>query len=274
MRDERGHWVLTRQRHPSKQDQQVAHRREEEQDEEDDHGNEDGQRSDDIREQEQENGLDNRIRSEEMREQSSEFTVSAYFDPDLSTPIAPPTSYHSSRSSRSSRSCSLVESQSRAETGSDMEGTALFDMAAPLITSISHSGSEGRVSATPANTPFIHYETIQRVSRVRKFYSGSSHGSRSGSMRMSSMVSRLNLNGKIGRTIRGRSESSAMIDLDQRNVPESIPMINPTTGLDESDVIYSGMIRLDSHVQAALEVLSDNPDSPSSITLNTDIQAR
>jgi len=272
-RDERGQWILTRQRHRQIQVRQIAYRKGEAEDEEDDYAY--GQGSNDREEEGQEGVSESWIRSEEMREELSEFTVSAYFDPDLSTPIAPLTSHHSSRSSRS---CSLVESQSTGATGSDMERTAMFDMAAPLITSISHSGSQGGISVTPANTPLIHYETIQRVSRVRKSYSGTSSGSSSGSMRMSSMVPPLDPVCMISRTSCRRSDSSSVVvDLDHRNqqdVPESIPMIDPTTGLDDHDVMDSGMIRLDSHVQAALEVLSDNPESPTSITLDTDIQAR
>jgi hypothetical protein len=254
MRDERGQWVLTRQRN-----RRAGRRSHIGEDENVDENQE-------IREAgggDWEGEGEEELGSKEMKKQSSEFTVSAYFDPDLSTPIAPPPS-----SSRSSRSCSYANSRSGAGTGLDLEGTAIFDMAAPLVTSISNSGSEGGISATPANTPLIHYETIQRVSRVRKSYSGST----SGSTRMSAVGSV----GMIYPKSRGRSDSSsAVVDLDQRNVPESIPMICNTTDVDgHRDGMESGMIRLDSHVQAALEPLSDNPDSPGSITLDIDIQAQ
>jgi hypothetical protein len=268
MRDERGQWVLTRQRNRN------AGRRS--------HTGDDGEKVDKNQEIHEAGGRDwegegegeerliQELGSREMRKESSEFTVSAYFDPDLSTPIA-----HSS-SSHSSRSCSYVGSQSGGGTGLDMEGTAIFNMAAPLVTSISTMGSEGGISATPANTPLIHYETIQRVSRVRKSYSGSTSTSRSGSMSM-----RMSAVGSIGMMYprsRGRSDSScAVVDLDQRRVPESIPMIESSTAEIGSnrDGLESGMIRLDSHVQAALEVLSDNPDSPlSSNDLDRDTKAQ
>jgi hypothetical protein len=261
MRDERGQWVLTRQRKRQVQDRQVVSQREV-----DDGGSDrDKSEDDDGREERQEKGGGKwKLGSEEMKKQSSEFTVSAYFDPDLSTPIAPPLS-----SSHSSRSCSYVGSQSRGGTGLEMEGTAIFNMAAPLVTSISTTGSEGGISATPANTPLIHYETIQRVSRVRKSYSGST----SGSTRMSAVSSV----GMIHPRSRGRSDSSsAVVDLDQRNVPESIPMIESSTAEigGNRDGMESGMIRLDSHVQAALEMLSNNPDSPVSNNLDIDITAQ
>jgi hypothetical protein len=261
MRDERGQWVLTRQRKRQVQDRQVVS-----QSEVDDGGSDrDKSEDDDGREQEQEYGNEKWMRSEEMKKQSSDFTVSAYFDPDLSTPIAPPSSYHSRSSSLSSFH------DSGGERGT--EGTAIFNMAAPLVTSIYNPGSEGGISATPANTPLIHYETIQRVSRVRKSYSSSTSTSRSGSTRMSAVSSI----GMAGPRFRGRSDSSsAVVDLDQRRVPESIPMVEcNTTDLEgHRNGLESRMIRLDSHVQAALEVLSDNPDSPGSITLDIDIQAQ
>jgi hypothetical protein len=261
MRDERGQWVLTRQRN------RQAGRRS--------HTGDDGEKVDRNQEiheaggrdweREEEKRLIQELGSREMRKESSEFTVSAYFDPDLSTPIAP------SSSSHSSRSCSDADSRSGAGTGLDMEGTAIFNMAAPLVTSISTMGSEGGISATPANTPLIHYETIQRLSRVRKSYSGSNSTSRSGSTRMSAV-------GSVGMAYprsRGRSDSSsAVVDLDQRRVPESIPMIESRTAEvgGNRDGLESGMIRLDSHVQAALEVLSDNPESPVSNNLDTDMK--
>jgi hypothetical protein len=265
MRDERGQWVLTRQRNRN------AGRRS--------HTGDDGEKVDKNQEIHEAGGRDweregeerviQELGSREMRKESSEFTVSAYFDPDLSTPIA-----HSS-SSHSSRSCSDADSRSGAGTGLDMEGTAIFNMAAPLVTSISTMGSEGGISATPANTPLIHFETIQRVSRVRKSYSGSIPASRSGSM--STRMSAVGSVGMMYPRSRGRSDSSsAVVDLDQRRVPESIPMIESSTAEvgGNRDGMESGMIRLDSHVQAALEVLSDNPDSPGSITLDIDIQAQ
>jgi hypothetical protein len=270
MRDERGQWVLTRQRN------RQAGRRS--------HTGGDGEKVDKNQEIHEAGGRDwegeregeerviQELGSREMRKESSEFTVSAYFDPDLSKPIAPSSSYHSSHSSRS---CSYVGSQSGGGTGLDMEGTAIFNMAAPLVTSISTSESEEGISATPANTPLIHFETIQRVSRVRKSYSGSIPASRSGSM--STRMSAVGSVGMMYPRSRGRSDSSsAVVDLDQRRVPESIPMIESSTAEvgGNRDGMESGMIRLDSHVQAALEVLSDNPDSPGSITLDIDIQAQ
>jgi hypothetical protein len=262
MRDERGQWVLTRQRN------RQAGRRS--------HTGDDGEKVDKNQEIHEGRGRDweregeERVNQEsgsrEMRKESSEFTISAYFDPDLSTPIAPPL-----YSSHSSRSCSYVGSQSGGGTGLDMEGTAIFNMAAPLVTSIPSAGSEGAISATPANTPLIHYETIQRVSRVCKSYSSSTSTSRSGSTRMSAV-------GSVGMAYprsRGRSDSSsAIVDLNQRRVPESIPMIESSTAEIGGirDGVESGMIRLDSHVQAALEVLSDNPESPVSNNLDTDMK--
>jgi hypothetical protein len=259
MKDERGQWVLTRQRNRQVQDRQVVSPRKVD----DEYCVRDEMKDDVGREEEQERNDEKwKLGSEEMRKESSEFTVSAYFDPDLSTPIAPPLS-----TSRSSRSCSYVESQSGAGTGLDMEGTAIFDMAAPLVTSISTSGSEGGISATPANTPLIHHETDQRVSRVRKNYSGSRSGS------LSTRMSAIGSIGMIGPRSRGRSDSSsAVVDLDQKRVPESIPMIDSSTVEigGNRDGVESGMIRLDSHVQAALEVLSDNPESPVSNNLDID----
>jgi hypothetical protein len=261
-RDERGQWVLTRQRNRQVQDRQVVSQRAV-----DDGGCDRDKSEDDVgREEEQEIGDGNwKLGSEQMKKQSSEFTVSAYFDPDLSTPIAPPLS-----SSRASRSCSYVGSQSGGGTGLDMEGTAIFDMAAPLVTSISTTGSEGGISATPTNTPLIHYETIQRVSRVRKSYSGSTSASRSGSTRMSAVGSVGMIYPKSWRS----DSSSAVVDHVHTNVPESIPMVEcGTTDLDgRKEGMESGMIRLDSHVQAALEVLSDNPKSPVSNNLDTDMK--
>jgi hypothetical protein len=267
MRDERGQWVLTRQRN------RQAGRRS--------HTGDDGEKvgknqeiheaggEDWEQEGEGEERVIQELGSREMRKESSEFTISAYFDPDLSTPIAPSSSYHSPHSSPS---CSYVGSQFGRGTGLEMEGTAIFNMAAPLVTSICNSGSEGGISATPANTPLIHYETIQRVSRVRKSYSGSTSASRSGSTRMSAVSSI----GMAGPRFRGRSDSSsAVVDLDQRRVPEPIPMICNTADLDGNrDGVESGMVRLDSHVQAALEVLSDNPDSAVSNKLDIDISAQ
>jgi hypothetical protein len=258
MRDERGQWVLTRQRN-----RQVTHQTEEVEEDCDRDKSED----DDGREERQEKGDGKwKLGSEEMKKQSSEFTVSAYFDPDLSTPVAPPSSYHSHSSSRSS----FHDPGGKRGT----EGTAIFDMAAPLVTSIYNPGSEGGISATPANTPLIHYETIQRVSRVRKSYSGSTSASRSGSMSM-----RMSAVGSIGMTYpksRKSDSSYAVVDLDQRRVPESVPMIESSTAEvgGNRDGMDSGMIRLDSHVQAALEMLSDNPDSPVSDNLDIDTKAQ
>jgi len=276
MRDERGQWVLTRQRKCQVQDRQVAYQDDNCGDELRINDGREEEQQDNCEEEEQEDDDEDCIRSEGMMKQSSEFTISAYFDPDLSTPIAP-SSY--SRSSRSSRSCSYVGSQSAAGTGLDMEGTAIFDMAAPLITSISTSGSEGGISATPANTPLIHYETIQRVSRVRKSHSGSSSGSRSGSILMTS------INMVSSSSTRIRSDTSSAIvqlqPINREHIPESIPMVNnsssPSHDRDyEDDEGEDGqlMTRLDSHVQAALEILSDNPKSPVSNNLDIDIKTQ
>jgi hypothetical protein len=257
MRDERGQWVLTRQRKRQVRDRQVVSQREV-----DDRGCDGDKSEDDVGREERGDEDEEWMRSEEMKKQSSEFTVSAYFDPDLSTPIAPPSSYHSRSSSRSSFHDS-------GGTGLEMEGTAIFNMAAPLVTSICNSGDEGGISATPANTPLIHYETIQRVSRVRKSYSGPTSTSRSGSA--------VETVGMMYPRSRGRSDSScAVVDHVHTNVPESIPMVEcGTTDLDvRKEGMESGMIRLDSHVQAVLEVLSDYPDSPGSITFDIDIQAQ
>ena len=76
-----------------------------------------------------------------MERAESEFTVSAYFDPDLTTPRPPSFTYHMKH-----------------ET--EKEGIAIFDMSAPLIQSAS------RESATPANTSRIRPETIRRAPRV------------------------------------------------------------------------------------------------------------
>jgi len=258
MRDERGQWVLTRHRNRragrsshTGYDEVVV----DENQEKYEAGG--GEREGEEREEQE-------LGSEEMMKQSSEFTVSAYFDPDLSTPIAPPLF-----GSFTSRSSSRLGREIEAGRGVDMEGTAIFNMSAPLIASSSSTSGTGlNVGATPANTPLIHYETIQRVSRVRKSYSGSI----SGSTRMSAVGSA----SLIGPRFRGRSESScAVVDLGEPKVPESIPMIDPTTDLDRRrEGMKSGMIRLDSHVQAALEVLSDNPESPVSDDLDIDIQAQ
>jgi len=260
MRDERGQWVLTRQRHRQVQDRQVAQQDDNYGDERKNDGGEEYQENDSREEEQEEVNGTWELGSEEMKKQSSEFTVSAYFDPDLSTPRAPPLS-----GSFTSRSSSHIGRETETGRGVDMEGTAIFNMSAPLIASSSStSGSGLNVGATPANTPLIHYETIQRVSRVRKSYSGSI----SGSTRMFAVGS-ISL---IGPRSRGRSDSSsAVVDLDQRNVPESIPMICNTTDREgRREGMKSGMIRLDSHVQAALEVLSDDPDSP----LDIDITAQ
>lgn len=83
-----------------------------------------------------------------MGKAESEFTVSAYFDPDMTTPQPPP-----ARPARTDEVKGLTR---------ELHGTALFDMSAPLV----HSGSSH--AATPVNTPVLRHETIQRKSRVEK----------------------------------------------------------------------------------------------------------
>jgi hypothetical protein len=248
----------------------------------------------------------------EMKKQESEFTISAYFDPDLSTPLI-----HPSRSISRSRSREM-----------GMAGTAIFDMPAPLIISTSQTGhgnvhgdrdrddegeGYGSVGKTPANTPLIHHETIQRVCRVRKSTLGIQSvdmGSRRSGSGSSSRRSRMNIHTihpERTSITRSRSDSSiAVVDL----VPEPLPPSSTTASpqiptqtrisshfgpkspdkvdLDlrsrnhsQADDFHAwensskansdhdhdhdigekytavGMTRLDSHVQAALEELSD-----------------
>lgn len=248
------------------------------------------------------------IANTEMRKEESEFTISAYFDPDLSTPLI-------------SRPTVLTRRDSERE----MEGTALFDMSAPLVISNFQTGhesehgdgdrdrdrdGEGSVGKTPANTPLIHHETIQRVQRVRKSTStlgiqsvgmGSGSGSRSSSKR--TILNAEIAHSEIGSLMRSRSDSStAVVDLNPslRTSTSTAPSPPQTRGQAQTQSLISdykdqrqsdehghsenmspspshasfqsrselgyhrpagdfdiGMTRLDSHVQAALEELSD-----------------
>lgn len=120
-----------------------------------------------------------------MERQDSEFTVSAYLDPDVCTPrmssapslcsagyttseahVPPGTDLdevkHARPERRQTRPGKGAKSLSPPETNGST-GTALFDMSAPLIPSVSMT------NATPANTPCIRRETLVRnQKRVRK----------------------------------------------------------------------------------------------------------
>jgi hypothetical protein len=293
-RDERGQWILTsrqkERRYRSIGAQEVLNSRQVEEE-------------------------PNRMSSAGMKKQESEFTISAYFDPDLSTP--------------------LIHAPSSSSRKSDigMEGTAIFDMSGPLVISASQTrhgnvhanlhgledeggeGGEGygSVGKTPANTPLIHHETIQRVSRVRKSTLGiqsvdmGSRRSESGSRSRRSRMNIHTIHPERTSITRSRSDSSiAVVDL----VPEPLPPSSTTASpqiptqtrisshfgpkspdkvdLDlrsrhhsQADDFHAwensskansdhdhdhdigekytavGMTRLDSHVQAALEELSD-----------------
>jgi hypothetical protein len=133
--------------------------------------------------------------SKGMEKQTSEFTISAYFDPDLSTPrpwSTSPSMTGSSSSTSDSSGIPFPSSFSMSSMGmgmgmsTGMDSTALFDMSAPLTLSRSIDG------ATPANTPCLMSETIHRAPRVTK---GLSSGSTSGS-------------GSRGRMSRMRSDST------------------------------------------------------------------
>lgn len=153
----------------------------------------------------------------EMERAESEFTVSAYFDPDLTTPrvrSSPPTN-------------AFVR-----------EGTALFDMSAPLIY------SKSRESATPANTPQIRPETIRRAPRV------GGHSAQSSSMSLLGSRSRSRTQMGLHPSSRTQSRTGSTdhgLDIvREKSVPESVP------GSGSDGV---GIYRLDSHVVAALQAL-------------------
>jgi hypothetical protein len=75
----------------------------------------------------------------EMIREESDFSISAYMDTDESI-------FH-------------FENEQDGERR-DVDGTILFDMKGPLIPSVSSW------AATPANTPFIRYDSLRRVGRV------------------------------------------------------------------------------------------------------------
>ena len=251
--EERGQWVLT-----ARQRERRQHR---------------GAKSVfDYEEDSVEDGEEGRVGSSEMKKESSEFTISAYFDPDLSTPIAPSRQKFRSSVATSTSTGSDREMDAKAmgmNMGIGVEGTAIFNMSAPLIHSTSQDNQGGTcISATPANTPMIHHETIQRVSRVRKsFLSQSRSSSGSSTVRSSETGS---LDSRVG-AVEGsmnRPGSEYWPNLISLTVPDSLPMLQDEPYSAGMESTYYGnnedpsttMVRLDSHVQAALEVLSDIPD--------------
>jgi len=262
--EERGQWVLTaRQR--QRQRQRCR-----------DRGGEPVVEHDDMGEKEEEDE-ERRLGSEGMKKESSEFTISAYFDPDLSTPIAPSrqkfrSSVFTSTSTSSGSDREMNAMAMGMNMGIGVEGTAIFNMSAPLIHSTSQDNQCGTcISATPANTPIIHHETIQRVSRVRKSFRSRSQSRSSSSMTctISSRVDSSNINAMVA--IMDRPGSEPRPNLVSLSVPGSLPMLQDEPYSAGKESTYYGnnegpsttMTRLDSHVQAALEVLSDIPDLPS-----------
>lgn len=121
-------------------------------------------------------------RWDEMERQTSDFSVSAYL-----------------------------------EFGSQ-EDEAIFDMAAPLVTSASSS------AATPANTPCLRKETLQRTSRV----------------------------------VRKKSYDDDTPRPDSRSI--SSFQSTPTSPLRDSKL--ASLYQLDSHIISALEALQGDSDSP------------
>lgn len=108
----------------------------------------------------------------------------------------------------------------------DDEGTALFDMTAPLIPSVSSS------AATPANTPCFRSDTLTRHRHIRRRHNASAMS------RQTSSESALSHGSKLSTT----TEESVKTDISQ-----------PVSGL---------MYRLDSHVISALSALQGAFDSP------------
>lgn len=282
-KDERGQWVLTACQKRSHVGQGQI---DDEGDEQEDRGHLGGEDRNDLGGEDQ---REERTGSVEMRKDFSEFTISAYFDPDLSTPIPSFSSHSNSNSQSTSPSYRYgfgSSSKSAKKRNMEVEETVIFNMSAPLIISNSNSDSGSshgrRISSTPANTPLIHYETIQRVSRVRKsvsYFKSSRSGSSNLKGRRSDIgsVNMIEISSSSIKT--DPSNPILSLDLDihsTQKVPESIPMISPSQSVLIQDIDteyhYSPiMSRLDSHVQAALEVLSDDSHSPiSSLSVNTD----
>lgn len=108
------------------------------------------------------------------------------------------------------------------------EGTALFDMTAPLVPSVSTSAD------TPANTPCIRRETLQRTRHIRR-RDGSSSASMSRSTSSDS---------------RSDADYGSSMTTEQSNSVKSLAEDN------------GRMYRLDSHIVSALNALQGGFDSP------------
>jgi len=128
------------------------------------------------------------------------------------------------------------------DSADDAAGTAIFDMTAPLIPSMSSS------AATPANTPYLDRETLHRLRHIRR-----KGDSRAVSRRTSlhAMTAQLD-------------SVDALPSLEGHVMGSSAARSPPATkGPDVGSLKGAGgMFRLDSHVISALQALQANYDSP------------
>ena len=137
-------------------------------------------------------------------------------------------------------------------SGGHKDGTAIFDMAAPLVTSVSSS------AATPWNTPFLRRDTLQRAGRVVRKRSVDEETASTVSSTSTDPTSAF-----ASHTIVFSSEQPHEIAIPVLPSPGMTTL--PESHLATAIVLvpsHSSMCRLDSHVVSALEALRADFGTP------------